>query len=137
MVNSSWKRTKKPWGELVKFKRKIFSWYEKGLGGLQYVKIKKEYKNSISTYCYPIIEIISKNINERDNILKYLNSFNIDARCAQPRCSMMPMFNKKFKNQEAIKVENNGIILPAAYNLSHRDVLFICKKISEYRIKLW
>ena len=120
--------------DLVNYKRKIFSWYESGLKEINFIKLKSEYKNSKSTYCYPIAEIISKNKKDRDKILNYLNSFNIDARCAQPRCSTMPMFKKKFKNLESKKVENKGIILPSAYNLTHKDILFICKKLAKLRI---
>ena len=120
--------------DLVNYKRKIFSWYENGLKGINFIKLKSEYKNSKSTYCYPIVEIISKNKKDRDKILNYLNSFNIDARCAQPRCSTMPMFKKKFNNLESKKVESRGIILPSAYNLTHKDILFICKKLAKLRI---
>jgi len=119
--------------ELVNYKRKIFSWYEQGLKNINFVHLKKEYKDSKSTYCYPIIEIISKDLSKRDKILKYLNSYKIDARCAQPRCSEMPMFNKKFNNKESYNAENFGIILPAAYNLLKKDIKFICKKIKEYK----
>jgi len=119
--------------KLVNYKRKIFSWYKKNLQKISFIHLKEEHNNSLSTYCYPIIEIISKDLSKRNKILKYLNSHNIDARCAQPRCSEMPMFKKKYKNTESYKAEKFGIILPAAYNLKKKDIDFVCNKIKQYK----
>ena len=117
---------------LVSYKRNIYKWYEDELKNFEFVDLKKEYKQSLSTYCYPIMEVLTKNLNKRDELIKYLNRQNIDARCAQPRCSDMPIFKKKYNNLESKKAENFGIILPAAYNLKQKDIKFICKKIKNY-----
>ena len=79
------------------------------------------------------MELITKDLTKRDKLLRYLNSFNIDARCAQPRCSQMPMFKQKYKNIESYKAEKFGIILPAAYNLKKKDIKFICDKIKLFK----
>jgi hypothetical protein len=55
-------------------------------------------KNSKNTYCYPGLLINSKK-NIANDLISYLKKNKIDARNAQPQISSMPIFGKKFNNE--------------------------------------
>ena len=41
----------------------------------------------------------------------------------------MPMFERRFDNPVAENIEQRGIILPSAFNLTRDDVAFVCERI--------
>jgi dTDP-4-amino-4,6-dideoxygalactose transaminase len=68
----------------------------------------------------------------RDELLSKLKEKNIDARNAQPRMSQMPMFESRFINTVAEKIEAKGVILPSAFNLSSDDINRVCDEIIRF-----
>lgn len=118
--------------ELIRQKREMFNWYYSRLKNVGGIKIIKEKKSCKSNYSYPSI-LLEKNITvPRDTILKEFKELNIHARPAFPRMSRFPVFAKnRFKNPEAQKVEKYGISLPSAFNLTEKDIDFVCRSFSK------
>lgn len=117
--------------ELVAKKREIFSWYEDRLKNNAGIKIIKEKEGIKSNYCYPSILLTESVTVPRDEVLKKFKELNIHARPGFPRMSRFPVFEQRYSNPEAEKVEKFGISLPAAGNLTKEDVNFVCDALLE------
>ncbi|MFN0128178.1 MAG: DegT/DnrJ/EryC1/StrS family aminotransferase [Verrucomicrobiales bacterium] len=115
--------------ELIDQKRRIFSWYEEGLDGAPRLRLIKEADGTRSTCCYPPLEMGEDALLDRAALITELKADNIDIRPAQPRCSGMPMFERRFDNPHAQAVESRGLILPSAFNLRREDVDFVCQRL--------
>lgn len=113
--------------ELMDKKRYLFDCYYNNLKGVEGIKIIKEKDYCKSNYCYPSILLDSSISNNRDDIIKTLKGQNIFARAAFPRMSLFPEFEQRYENPVAKNVEERGICLPAAANMSGEDVDFVCK----------
>jgi perosamine synthetase len=117
--------------ELVAKKREIFSWYYERLKDVQGLKIIKEKKDCKSNYCYPSILLQDSLSVSRDEVLEKLKALNIECRPGFPRMSRFPVFEARFPNHEAEKVEKWGISLPSALNLTREDADFVCDSLLE------
>ena len=117
--------------ELVGKKREIFSWYENRLKDVAGIKIIKEKEGIKSNYCYPSILLKESITVPRDEVLRKFKELNIHARPGFPRMSRFPVFEQRFPNSEAEKVEKYGISLPAAANLTREDINFVCDVLLE------
>ncbi|MCX5694157.1 MAG: DegT/DnrJ/EryC1/StrS family aminotransferase [Candidatus Omnitrophica bacterium] len=117
--------------ELVAKKREIFSWYYERLKNIKGIKIIKEKKDCKSNYCYPSILLQESVKVSRDEVLEKLKALNIHCRPGFPRMSRFPVFEARFPNPEAEKVEKRGISLAAAGNLTQKDVHFVCDSLLE------
>lgn len=117
--------------ELVAKKREIWRWYCAGLADFDRVKLIHEAPGTQSTYCYPPMLIGDSVQRTREEILAELRKDNIDARPAQPRVSLMPMFQNRFPNPESAKVEARGVLLPGAFNVTREDIAFVCQRLRE------
>lgn len=117
--------------ELLAKKREIWSWYREGLTDFDLVKLIHEAPGTRSTYCYPPLLLRESVKRSREEILAELRQDNIDARPAQPRVSLMPMFENRFPNPESAKVESRGILLPGAFNVTREDIAFVCQRLRE------
>ena len=115
--------------ELLKKKEELFETYVNNLKDFTLVRMIVPESNTKSTYCYPSLELLEESIVSRSELLKKLNDFKIDSRPAQPRISQMPMFNANIKNVNSKYLEENGVILPGAFNLTKDDIVFVCNKI--------
>jgi len=120
---------------LVKKKRNIFKIYENNLKNFhKQITLARESIGTKATYCYPLLILNDSLKISRTKFIKILNKKNIDCRVAQPRISKMPMFKETFLNKNSQKIEDRGIILPSAFNLTKENILFICKNIKEILI---
>ena len=115
--------------ELLKKKRELFDTYVNNLKDFELVRMIVPESNTKSTYCYPSCEISEKSIISRSELLGKLSNSRIDARPAQPRISRMPMFNSKIENVNSKYLEEYGVILPGAFNLSNDDIIVVCNEI--------
>lgn len=115
--------------ELKQIKRNIFNNYYNKLKNIDEIKIvvEKEYCNS--NYCYPSILLKDHTKNQRDEILKSLKNLNIHARPAFPCMSDFPIFEEHYTNPISKEVENKGISLPSAANLTKEDIDFVCDSL--------
>jgi perosamine synthetase len=117
--------------ELVAKKREVFDFYYTRLKGTKGIKIIREKKDCKSNYCYPSILLEDSILMSRDEVLKRLKVLNIHCRPGFPRMSRFPIFEPRFANPEAEKVEKRGISLASAGNLSEEDVNFVCDSLKE------
>ena len=115
--------------ELLAKKRQIFSWYYERLNNIQGIKIIAEKKDCKSNYCYPSILLEDSVLISRDDVLEKLKALNIHCRPGFPRMSRFPVFEQRFPNPEAEKVERCGISLASAANLTKEDIDFVCDSI--------
>lgn len=115
--------------ELVDAKRRLFDAYRAGLAGLRMLRLVEEPAGTRSTCCYPAVHLDPEARLSRSDLLDALRADGVDARPAQPRISGMPMFERRFENPEAQRVQDGGIILPAAHRLTVDDVAYVCSRI--------
>jgi perosamine synthetase len=114
--------------ELVAKKRRIFDWYYEKLKDVPELKLLKEKPWCRSNYAYPSVLLNTKKITNQDLITK-LGQWNIYGRVAFPRMSGFPMYERRFPNPEAAKVEKYGFNLPSAADITESDVGFVCEKL--------
>lgn len=115
--------------ELLEKKRLIFNWYYKRLKDIPGIRIIKETEGCKSNYCYPSILLEESITVPRDEILRKLKELNIHCRPGFPRMSKFPMFEQRFDNPVAEKVEKRGISLASSANLNEEDINFVCDSI--------
>jgi len=116
--------------ELVAKKRRIFGWYYERLKDIPELYIIKEKPWVRSNYAYPAILLLSKKIS-RDDLIEKLAQWNIHGRAAFGRMSGFPMYERRFPNPVAQKVERYGFNLPSAADITEPDVDFVCEKLIE------
>jgi len=117
--------------ELLAKKRQIFEWYYSRLKDISGIKIIKEKNDCKSNYCYPSILLEEDITTSRDEVLERLKVLNIHCRPGFPRMSRFPVFEQRFPNPEAEKVERCGISLASAANLTKEDIDFVCDAITK------
>jgi len=118
--------------ELLTKKRAIFEIYLENLKDSKFCRVIEPALNTKSTYCYPSCEITEEASISRKDLLMKLNELNIDARPAQPRISRMPMFSATSASPNSKYLEENGFILPGAFNLAKEDVVFVCNALKRF-----
>lgn len=112
--------------ELVKMKRRIFDWYWERLSDMEEITLLREQEGMRSNYAYPAVMLNTKKIS-RNALVAKLKTYNIHAREAFPRMSLFPMYSARFANPVATKVANDGFNLPSAFDITEKDVEFVCK----------
>jgi perosamine synthetase len=115
--------------ELLAQKRQMFDWYREFLGDFPRTRLICGASETRSTCCYPPLELAAEAKLDRAGLIAALKKENIDIRPAQPRCSGMPMFERRFPNPVSETVEKRGLILPSAFNLTRDDIAFVCEAI--------
>jgi len=115
--------------ELVARKRQIFHWYEQRLADVPGLKLIREQPGCRSNYCYPGLLLEDSVGIGRDDVLARLKALNIHFRPAHPRMSRFPMFEQRFPNPVAAKVEQRGMTMASAANLDEDDIDFVCKSL--------
>lgn len=118
--------------DLIEFKRNLFKQYKKGLNNVAGLRLIEESPITRSTCCYPPLMLDDSFPISRNQLISELGKRNIDARNAQPRMSQMPMFESRHNTPMSLKIENNGIILPSAFNLTSEDIDFVCDTIKSF-----
>ena len=113
--------------ELMEKKRALFEGYYGRLRDVKGIKIVREKEGCRSNYCYPSILLLDHTRKQRDAVVKGLKASNIHARPAFPRMSRFPAFEARFPNPVATMVEEKGISLPSAANMTDADVQAVCE----------
>jgi perosamine synthetase len=116
--------------ELVQRKRDIFGWFESRLKNHPKIKIIRERESCRSNYAYPSILLAENTRTSRDEILAAFREVNIHARPCFPRMSRFPMYEARFENPNAAAVEQRGISLPSAADVTEDDVEFVCTTLA-------
>ncbi len=117
--------------ELVAKKRQIFGWYEERLRGVRGLKLVREREGCKSNCCYPGVLLEDSVRVSRDEVLARLKELNIHFRPAHPRMSRFPMYQQRFPNPVAERVEKRGMTMASAANIIEDDVDFVCKSLTE------
>lgn len=112
--------------ELMDKKRSLFDAYYRRLSTVDGIKVIKEQPDCKSNYCYPSILLTKHTRAQRDRILEKLKEHNIHARPGFPQMSRFPVFEQRFPNPVTKQVEEQGISLPSAANMTEEDVAFVC-----------
>lgn len=112
--------------ELMAKKRELFARYYARLKDIAGIRITPERAGCRSNYCYPSVLLTDCTRERRDAILAGLREENIHARPAFPRMSRFPVFEQRYKNPVAAMVEERGISLPSAANLTDEDIDYVC-----------
>ena len=112
--------------DLVKMKRRIHTWYWERLHDWKEITLLKELDGMRSNYAYPAVMLNTKKIS-RNSLIRKLREYNIHAREAFPRMSLFPMYTARFSNPVATKVARDGFNLPSAFDITEKDVEFVCK----------
>ncbi|MEE2605346.1 MAG: DegT/DnrJ/EryC1/StrS family aminotransferase [Bacteroidota bacterium] len=123
---------------LLKKKREIFNSYKNLLSDLP-LTMNPEDDDCINGYWMPTI-VFKKDFEiQKDNLIKYLNSQNIDARVFFWPLSHTPIKGKKaFENKEYLSEEIHlrSLNLPSSFDLTNTDIKFVCDSIRYYLMKL-
>lgn len=115
--------------ELIAMKRRISAWYVERLRGVEGIGWLEEQPDCFSTMCYPAF-LTGENIKvPRVDILARLRELDIHGRPAFPRMSRFPMHVQRYPNPVATLVEERGMNLPAAMNLTEDDVDLVCSSL--------
>jgi perosamine synthetase len=118
--------------ELIKKKRKIFSWYENYLKNLKLITLNKEVHPSKSIYWMTTLFINkSKKRMQASTLAKKLKEMSIDTRPIFPSISTYPMWTSKNKYFSK-ELSKYAINLPSGHNLNKKTVRYI----SECLIKI-
>jgi|SRR6185369_1365661 len=109
-------------------KRKIFSWYQKRLKGIEGLSMNVEKTGTKSIYWMSSI-VLDRNFGLiRDELIIRLKKELIDTRPFFYPLSMFPMW-KEQKTPNAHHVGLNGINLPSGVNITEEQVNYIAQKV--------
>lgn len=112
--------------ELKAKKRLIHQWYSQRLDGHPKIQMVNEPSYSNSNYCYPSLFLSNDTKTSRDDILSQFRELNIHARPGFPQMSRFPMYEQRFDNPVARRMDLFGLVLPSAANLTEDDANYIC-----------
>lgn len=121
--------------ELIEKKRSLFCFYEERLGNVEGIQLIREKPGCKSNCCYPSILLEDSVSADRDDVLSGLRQKNIHARPGFPQMSRFPVFEQRFPNPVARRVEERGISLPSAANLEEEDIDFVCRALLDLTVR--
>jgi perosamine synthetase len=118
--------------ELIEAKRKIFSWYEKGLAGLAHVTLNTETSWARSIYWMTSVLLDERAGITRDGLRDELKKRNIDTRPVFPAISQYPIWpTQQAPQPTASRIGDRGINLPSGHRLNRGEVDYVCAAIRE------
>jgi len=118
--------------ELIEMKRRIFSWYEERLSGLQGIHLNKEVEGAKSIYWMSSIRLDEGMKLSRDDLIIELKKRNVDTRPVFPAISKYPIWPlKQDPKPIADKIGNTAMNLPSGVCLKKEDVMYVCDQILE------
>jgi perosamine synthetase len=112
--------------ELKAHKREIYSWYEKRLSNVDKIQMVKEKPYMNANYCYPSLFLAKDTKTSRNDILKAFEKENIHGRPGFPQMSRFPMYEQRFENPVAKRMDLYGLVLPSAADLTEKDADHVC-----------
>ena len=117
--------------ELKQKKRKIHSWYYNRLTDSPKIQMVVEPEYSNSNYCYPSLFLSEDTRTTRDEILAKFRDRNIHARPGFPQMSRFPMYEQRYNNPVAKRMDLFGLVLPSAADLREEDADFVSSYLLE------
>lgn len=113
--------------ELKQHKREIFTWYDERLNGNRKIQMVREQPYDSANYCYPSLFLSEEIKTPRDRILEIFREHNIHARPGFPQMSRFPMYEQRFDNPVARRMDRLGLVMPSAADTTQEDVDYVCK----------
>ncbi len=121
--------------EFVKKRREIFNWYKELFSNIEGISFNPEQDYTKNSYWMPTI-IFNQTLNvNRDELLRFLNDYNISARPFFYPVSSLKMFEDKKSNVVSYSVSGRGINLPSYYDLTKEDAEYVSDKVKEFIVK--
>jgi perosamine synthetase len=118
--------------ELIEMKRRIFSWYEEGLGDISGIHLNKEVEGGRSIYWMSSIYLDQSLDISREYLIDSLRKQNVDTRPVFPAISQYPIWSRKQEPQpRALLVGQRAMNLPSGVCLRKDHVMYVCEKIRE------
>lgn len=117
--------------ELKARKREIYRWYASRLEHHPKIQMVREAAYCESNYCYPSLFLSDDIKTPRDQVLEKFRELNIHARPGFPQMSRFPMYEQRFENPVAKRMDLYGLVLPSAADLSEEDAEFVCNVLTE------
>jgi perosamine synthetase len=124
--------------ELVSFKRKIFSWYQKSLVNIEGITLNYEALNTINTYWMVSIILDGRYRIRRDHMMELMNARGIDCRPFFHPLSSLPAYQKsdqanqaRHRNQISYQISPYGINLPSGFNMVEEKIRYVCDAIKD------
>lgn len=114
--------------QFVSIKRRIFSWYQKTLGGLDGISMNYERKGTRSNMWMSSIILVKKFRFPRDRLIKELRKKLIDSRPFFYPISMFEMY-KEQNTPIAHQVGLNGINLPSGLKRTREEIEYVANML--------
>ena len=116
--------------ELIEMKRRIFSWYEEGLSGLENIQLNREVEGARSIYWMSSLMLGEGAPISRDQLIRSLKDRKIDSRPVFPAISQYPIWpRQQAPKPNALKVGLSALNLPSGVCLTHDEVAYVSKSI--------
>lgn len=115
--------------EMVEAKRRIFSWYEEGLAGVDQVKLNREAIGTHSIYWMSSLLLKEGASVTRKELIERLKAANVDTRPVFPAISQYPIWPRTHEAQPVAKLVGDGAInLPSGVCLRREEVAYVCRQ---------
>lgn len=115
--------------ELIRKKRKIFSWYKKRLSKIPGLRLNVEKPNTKNTY-WMVTVVMGRNYNiDKEKLMKEFDKYNIQARPFFYPLSSLPAINRKEKTPISFDISSRSINLPCGLNITEKQVDYICNTL--------
>jgi perosamine synthetase len=118
--------------ELIDKKRTIFEWYKKYLNSYADLTLNAEQAYVKNSYWMPTLAYARRANVDRDDLLKFLKTQNIDARPFFYPLSSLPMFESIQSNRCAYDIYDRALNLPSHHNLTEQEVKYVSETILFY-----
>lgn len=116
--------------EILMKKRKVFEQYSLLLGGFKGVKLNYKAPWAKNIYWMVCLEIIDFSEDQRDEFIANLKNKGIDSRPFFYPVSDMPIYDTS-DTPVTHKIFQRGINLPSYFDLTEKQVIYICECVKE------
>jgi perosamine synthetase len=120
--------------ELIDYKRKIFSWYEKGLAGLDGITLNYEAGQTKNTYWMVTIIIDKKYQLKKEQLISLMSKQEIDCRPFFYPLSSLPAYQHLYQQQQernpiSYEISPYGVNLPCGMNMTEEKAEYVCQSL--------
>jgi perosamine synthetase len=112
----------------IEKRREVMAWYKELLGTYSQLKLNYESPEAESVYWMICLEVQGLTEETRDHFMITLRARNVDSRPYFYPLSDMPMFLQA-STPMTHKIYPTGINLPSFYDITHEDVIYVCKQV--------
>jgi len=116
--------------ELLKKKEEIFNWYQEGLKNIPNIKLNYQKEGYKNVYWMMCLKLVGYDEEKRNNFILKLKNKGIDSRPFFYPVSDMPMYDNS-DTPITHKVYQSGINLPSYFDITKKQVEYICDCIKE------